>query len=272
MAALRSPSPGGGVSSNFDTMIRIVLTLVGGAAALRAGVPAMRMPAAVLEKIPAEVRANAIFAQATEANWNALRECFPSDEAGLAAIDQSLAVILPYGADTPISGFMEMGYAINRADNIAGSYNVLKSKFDGDADAVLEVLTKNPGVLGCLPAALQNASATDIQRAATFADVSDSVFAPARRFLQSTSWWDEGKSNLEKPKDEEPAFDPLGFLGDFKKKEDEAEDDELLLPPIVIDGTEYMYDQKGECGIEQVILNMESEPVAVWNPETGVRS
>ena len=129
-----------------------------GAAGLRVGTLTMRMPTAVLDLVPAEIRANAIFAQATESNWNALRACYPSEEAGIEALAIGLPVILPYGADTQVSGFMEAGEAVNRSENIRGSYEVLSSKFDGDQAKVLEVITKNPGVLGCIPTSLDQAT------------------------------------------------------------------------------------------------------------------
>jgi hypothetical protein len=223
----------------------------------------MRMPDAVLDMLPAEVRNNAIFAQATEANWVALRACFPSEEASVEALQANLAVILPYGADTPVSGFIELGMAVNRTDNIAGSFAVLREKFDGDEYAVLEAITRNPGVLGCAPEQLAKASAADINRAGSIASGFNSLFGPARRFLQSTDWWDEGAAKANAPAQPKAAFDPLGFGG---AKDD---DDELLLPQIEIDGEMYLYDLKGEYnGVEHLILTLESEPVGIWSTET----
>merc|ERR1711871_1282464 len=107
----------------------------------------------------------------------------------------------------------------------------------------------------------------DIRRAASIASGVESVFGPARRFLQSTSWWDEGASAKPKEASPPPAFDPLGFGSSTEDAADE--DGELLLPQIVIDGETYMYDFEGEYnGIEHVILTLDSEPVGVWNPET----
>jgi len=224
----------------------------------------MRMPDAVLTLLPAEVRNNAIFSQCTEANWNALRACYPSEEAGLDALRQSLAVILPYGADTPVSGFVEMGVAVNRTDKIAGSFAVLQDKLADDAE-VLEVITKNPGVLGCAPKALAKASADDIRRAASVASGISSAFGPARRFLQSTSWWDEGAAKQkEKQAPAKEAWDPLGLRGGADDGEGELE-----LPEIWFDGEPYLYDLKGECnGVEHLLLTPDGEPVGVWNPQT----
>ena len=174
------------------------------------------------------------------------------------ALAIGLPVILPYGADTQVSGFMEAGEAVNRSENILGSYDVLKSKFDGDEAKVLEVITKNPGVLGCAPAQLEKAGADDIRRAASFASGVDSVFGGARRFLQSTSWWDEGAAKEQK-EDAPPA---TGGVLD--------EDGELVLPSIVVDGETYLYDFRGAYnGYEHMLLTLESEPVGIWDPETA---
>ena len=47
-----------------------------------------------------------------------------------------------------------------------------------------------------------------------------------------------------------------------------AEDGELQLPTIEVEGVEYLYDFKGEFnGVEHVLITMEGEAVAVWNAE-----
>ena len=94
----------------------------------------------------------------------------------MEAVKLSAAVILPYGFD-----------AANRATNIAGSYAVLCEMLDDEAD-VLDVITKNPGVLGCTPKGLQSSKAGDIRRAAGFAAGFSSVLGPARDFLKSCKW------------------------------------------------------------------------------------
>ena len=143
---------------------------------------------------------------------------------------------------------------------------MLRAKFERDEATVLEIITRNPGVLGCVPEQLERANPSDIRRAATIAGGFSDALGPARRFLQATSWWDEGKGKLAAPPEPpaKPGWDPLGFGA--SKEED---DDELLLPQIVFDGVTYLYDLKGEYnGIEHVLLTLEGEPVGVWNPET----
>jgi hypothetical protein len=230
----------------------------------------MRLPESVLKMLPMDVKNHAIFFQAAESNWNAFRGCYPSEEASLQALELSVAVILPYGADSPTSGFLEQGLAVDRSENIAGSYSVLQETLADDAE-VLDVISKNPGVLGCVPRALESASADDILRAASIASGVTNVLGGARRFLTSQSWWDEGASKRDeatKGGEAQSVWDPLGLSGD-KGGAEEGSDDELLLPTITLEGVEYMYDWKGDFnGIEHVLLTMEGEPVGVWNPET----
>ena len=98
----------------------------------RADAPRMAIPPQVAELIPEAVRE----LDATEANWNALLACYPTEEAAKEAVRTNVALVVPYGFD-----------AGNRARNIAGSYKVLQEMLDDD-DEVLELITKNPGVLG----------------------------------------------------------------------------------------------------------------------------
>ena len=237
----------------------------------RAADVAMRLNQAIIDLLPAEVRNNAIFAQAAEVNWDAFSACYPSEEAGIAAVTENMAVILPYGADSQSAGFYELGQAVDRSKKIAGSFEVLRAKPDNDEAAVLEVITKNPGVLGCTPEQLDKASAEEIRRTAGFASGVSSALKGARTFLQGTDWWDEGAAKARegggaKSEDKPMSFNPFGFGGGDAAEEEEAE---LELPTITVEGEEYMYDLKGEFnGIEHVMLNMEGVPVGVWNPES----
>jgi hypothetical protein len=137
----------------------------------------MALPEAVAELVPKAVRSM----PATEDNWNALLECYGSEAAATEAVKRNLPVLLPYSYD----GMKDQG-----ADNIRGSYAVLQEMF-GDEAEVLEVITKNPGVLGCKPNALSASTCDEIRRFAGVADVSEALLGPARRFLQSLPGWDE---------------------------------------------------------------------------------
>ena len=223
----------------------------------------MRLPPSVLDLLPGAVTNHAIFCQAAEANWDALCACYPTEEAALAAVTDSRAILLPYGADQSVSGFYELGLAVDRSSKISSCFQVLQEKLDSEAQ-VLEVITKNPGVLGSMPSGLEKASADDVRRAASVASGVNGFFGPARRMVEATSWWDEGK--LERKDAESSPFDPLALFGDAAAP---AGDEEFELPGVVLDGTSYLYDFDGRSmGIEHLLFTEEGEPVAVWNPET----
>lgn len=145
--------------------------------ASRATVLGMRMPDKAFSLLPEAVRNHAIFSQAATANWDALRACYPSEEATLDAVTEVRAVLLPYGADSLVAGFYELGMAVDRSDKISGSYAVLKEKLK-DEDEVLEVITKNPGVLGVQPDALDQQEPDVIRRFASVASGINGLFSP----------------------------------------------------------------------------------------------
>lgn len=224
----------------------------------------MRLPQSVLDLLPAQVTNHAIFCQAAEANWDALRACYPTEEATLAAVTESRAVLLPYGADQPVAGFYALGLAVDRSSKIAGCFQVLEEKLGSEAD-VLDIITKNPGVLGSSPSGLAKASADDVRRAASVASGVNGFFGPVRRMAEATSWWDEG---VLKRKDEGEKFDPFARFGEATDLPEAEKTFEL--PAVVLDETTYLYDFDGRSmGIEHLLFTEEGEPVAVWDPETG---
>lgn len=242
----------------------------------------MRMPDAVHDCLPAGVKSNACFYIASECNWNALCKCFPTEAEAIAAVQESNAVILPYGADSPVSGFVELSAAVDRSANIAGCYEVLQSKLGDDTTSVI---SRNPGILGCDPSQLEEASGDDIRRTTSVASGISSAFAPLRNFLKSTDWWDEdaGKPPSSQQKAESKPgsggsdgglpFDLMGFGAkptDSNGGEDDGDEVTTVeLPEVVIDGTKYMYDLRGEVfGVEHTLIDMEGEPVGIWNIET----
>lgn len=104
-------------------------------------------------------------------------------------------------------------------------------------------------MLGCAPWQLEKASADDIRRGATIAGGVNSFFSGARRWAESTSWWDEGIGK--------------------KTAREQSDDAELVLPGVEIDGRSYLYDFFGSyMDVEQLLLTEDGEPVAVWNPES----
>ena len=190
-----------------------------------------------------------------EKNWEALRACYTTEEAAVQAATKLIAVILPYGFD-----------ADRRDINIAGTYKVLQEMLDSEEE-VQEIIAKNPGVLGCVPSYLkESASADEIRRTANIASGIDAVVSPARKVLQSLSWWDEGP---ERPKvwfqPNEKSFDKEE--GDEDEGDDE--DDEFELPVLTVDGQDYLYDVDGEYdGTTNLLFSMDGEPCGVYDPET----
>ena len=262
-------------------MLARALMLLASADALRASPPlfstrgtvaaryhrcTMRLPPSVLDLLPTQVTNHAIFCQAAEANWDALCACYPTEEATLAAVTDSRAILLPYGADMAVSGFYELGLAVDRSSKIASCFQMLQEKLDSEAD-VLEVITKNPGVLGSMPSGLEKASADDVRRAASVASGVNGFFGPARRMVEATSWWDEGVYKGDDSLKSEK-FDPLARFGDATDLP--AAEKTYELPAVVLDETTYLYDFDGRSmGIEHLLFTEEGEPVAVWSPETG---
>lgn len=55
----------------------------------------------------------------------------------------------------------------------------------------LEIVTKNPGVLGCNPEGLSEADPGQISTMANVANGVEAVFGPARRFFQGIDGWYE---------------------------------------------------------------------------------
>ena len=222
--------------------------------------PLLQSRAAVVMQVPEEVESllpilKKADLRKAEANWEALRPCYATEEAAIEAVRKLVAIVLPYGANCE-----------QRVQCITGSYKVLQDKLEDEAEVQL-IIAKNPGVLGCVPAQLETASADDVRRAASVADGFDNVFGGARRFLQSTSWWDEG---LERP----GANKWFSEAAPLEEDDDEEEDDrvEFVLPELNVDGQTFMYDEKGEYnGVEHILFTLDGEPWGLYDPVTKTK-
>ena len=93
--------------------------------------------------------------------WKALRQCYATEEAALAALRVNPALVYPW---------------VSSAGKIKGSYAVIVELCG--KDAAIEVITKNPGALGNDPIRLRASSADDIIGAARFAAALGAVQAP----------------------------------------------------------------------------------------------
>jgi len=193
----------------------------------------MKLSDEILELVPVEMVKNPAYTERCETNWRTMLACYDSEQAALDAVRLNPAVILPYGFD-----------AWNRAQNIAGSYKVLQELLDSEAE-VQQIIRQNPGVLGCVPKQLANATASNIRLAAGFASAADTVLGPAKRFLSALPGWDESSV----------------------VREDEEE--ELALPEMNVDGKSYLYDAAGDfMGIEHLVLTLDGVPFGTFDPET----
>ena len=85
--------------------------------------------------------------------WSRLLRIYPTEEAALSAVIRNSALVMPY---------------LNKPAYIDGSWRVLLSMMS--REEALEVITKNPGILSCDPAALRTSDAASVKRAAGFVD------------------------------------------------------------------------------------------------------
>lgn len=221
--------------------------------------PTMKLPSSVAAVVPEAVRDLPV----TEANWKAVLSCFPTEEAAANAVKLNNAILLPYGFD-----------ASNRAANIAGSYKVLRELLQDEGE-VLEVITKNPGVLGCVPAELAKSDANTIRMAAGFVSGVDSVLGPAKSFLTGLGWWDEKTKGV--------LVDGQLRAVDTSAGAEESSLAELELEEIELEGETFLFDANGLYnGEKNLLLAQRGEewdadlakarpvwvPYGTWDPET----
>ena len=107
-----------------------------------------QLPVAVAKVLPPSARSD----PSTAKLWKAVRACYPSEEAALAALKRNPALCLPWACSVPA---------------IRGSYAYI---LEGcGEEAALDVITKNPGALGNDPTRLRRSGAQEIIGAANLA-------------------------------------------------------------------------------------------------------
>jgi hypothetical protein len=121
--------------------------------------------------LPAEVEAllpsSALAQRSTVAEqWRALRACYPSDAAAVAALGKAPALCYPWACSP---------------STIRGSYAVIVEACG--KEAALDVITKNPGALGNDPTRLRRSSASEIEGAAAAAAAIGGLFGALRAAL-----------------------------------------------------------------------------------------
>ena len=99
--------------------------------------------------------------QQTEMMWSAFRGCYATESDAIAAAMRNTGAILPY---------------LNSPGNIKGCFQYLSEELG--ENGARDVVTKNPGVLSCAPAALRQTAIEDIQKAADTVDAIESLPIP----------------------------------------------------------------------------------------------
>jgi hypothetical protein len=98
----------------------------------------MRLPDGVLELLDPGVKL-----QTVEPLWKEFRKSYPTEKAAVAAARRNVAVLLPI---------------INTADNIRFNNQILCNELGFDEGERLNIISKNPGVLGNKPGELARSS------------------------------------------------------------------------------------------------------------------
>jgi len=120
------------------------------------------LPAAVADLVDPSVRAEAL------PLWREFRACYPNEAAAIQAAQRNPAVIQPFQ---------------NTAGNIEGSWRVLSSmKGFTDAEA-LQLITRNPGILGNRPGDLIRTSELEIKGSVSLVEAVDSIPAEIRAVI-----------------------------------------------------------------------------------------
>lgn len=91
--------------------------------------------------------------------WAQLLSVYPTEAAAKEAVVRNSAIVLPY---------------LNRPFHIDGSWEVLKTMMS--EEEALEVITKNPGILACIPAALKTSNKLAVLTTARAVDTVDNLW------------------------------------------------------------------------------------------------
>ncbi|KAL1528362.1 hypothetical protein AB1Y20_009715 [Prymnesium parvum] len=116
------------------------------------------LPAPVVQALPALALQDI---KAVLPLWNALRRCYPTEEAAIDAVRANTGLCLPW---------------VSSASKIEGSYAVLVDICG--KEAALEVITKNPGALGNDPLRLKASSPNEIMAVANLVATAGALKVP----------------------------------------------------------------------------------------------
>jgi len=127
----------------------------------------MALPAGVKELLDPGVKPSTV-----EPLWKEFRKCYPNEGAAIAAAQRNSAVILPF---------------INTPDNIRFCYQVLCDELGFDTQERLDIITKNPGVLGNKPGELARSSQGEVRFSMGIVTFFDGVPKPIRELIPPTT-------------------------------------------------------------------------------------
>ena len=127
----------------------------------------MRLPDGVLELLDPGVKP-----QTVEPLWKEFRKCYPTEKAAVAAARRNVAVLLPF---------------INTADNIRFNYQILCNELGFDEGERLNIISKNPGVLGNKPGELARSSPGEVRFSMGIVTFFDAIPPPVRSVIPAAT-------------------------------------------------------------------------------------
>ena len=100
--------------------------------------------------------------------WKQFRSCYPSEQQAVEAARRNTAVILPF---------------INTADNIRFNRMILRDEIGFTDAEVLDIITRNPGILGNQPGQQARASKSEVLFSLQTVGLFDAIPAPVRAVI-----------------------------------------------------------------------------------------
>ena len=92
--------------------------------------------------------------------WREFRKCYPSEQLAIAAARKNIVVLMPF---------------INTASNIRFNKMVLADELGFSEAEILDLITKNPGILGNVPYQLAASSKSEVVFSAKFVSLFDAL-------------------------------------------------------------------------------------------------
>jgi hypothetical protein len=164
------------------------------------------LPPGIADRLSFQTGGSKVARQEEEALilWGLVKECYPSEEAAVTAVNKNSLILNPsMNSSAPsdrISGTcLPPFYAWapvrrGRPSKITGTFELLVERFG--AEVATEIITKNPGILSCVAASVAKQSNEEILKATDFADglvenkeaVKLAIFAAAFALFNLVGW------------------------------------------------------------------------------------